>query len=154
VGNGDLINPENHLTVTNPQAIKNRFSLINIKNVEAVMGVLSRAFPLLAALFVFCVGVFFLVLLFIDTPFLEAKSPGSYFLAAISLFFVIAGVFHMVLWKQGSDIQKNADSEIDVRKQAIEKMKDSSLLAKISLEDPLPEVRQTAKERLEALNAD
>jgi hypothetical protein len=33
-------------------------------------------------------------------------------------------------------------------------MKDSSLLAKLSLEDPIPEVRQVAKERLKVLNLD
>ena len=60
----------------------------------------------------------------------------------------------MYLWKKGSGIIKNTESEIDVRKRAIKKMKDSSLLAKLSLEDPIPEVRYAAKERLQVLNLD
>ncbi len=100
--------------------------------------------------FVTAVGLLFLTAVFFDVPRLEVKSPGSYILSAVSLFFVLFGLTYGYLLKTGR-LERRGRSSAEVRQEAIEKMRDQSLLARLARNDPNPSVREAARERLQAL---
>ena len=110
----------------------------------------NRLVPFVLTAFVTGVGVLFLAAVFLDVPRLEVKSPGSYVLSAVSLFFVLFGLTYGYLMATGR-LEKRGRSVVEVRQEAVEKMRDQNLLARIAEEDPKPLVRKAAKERLQEL---
>jgi len=111
---------------------------------------IKKAFPYLVACYLIVVGLFFIIASWIDTPFLDTQPPGSYLLSAVSIIFIGVGACYIYLLYKGK-ITKAGKSIAEVRQEAVEKMKDPGLLAKIALEDSNPETRKAAKERLEDL---
>jgi hypothetical protein len=112
---------------------------------------LKKNFPYGVAGYVIAVGVFFCVSTLIEGALLDPEPPGSYFLIVLSIIFIGAGICAIFLLHQGK-LEKSGKSITEVRQQAIEKLKDPTMLAQIALEDQNPEIRKTAEERLEELN--
>jgi len=111
---------------------------------------IKKAFPYLVACYSIVVGMFFIIASLIDSPFLDTQPPGSYLLSAVSIIFIGVGTCYIYLLYKGR-LTRAGKSISEVRQEAIEKMKDPGLLAKIALEDSNPETRKAAKERLEDL---
>jgi len=68
----------------------------------------------------------------------------------ISFIFFLLGVRYAYLALKGK-LEPKGISVTEIRKQALEKMKDKAYLAKTAKDDPNPEVRQKALERLKEI---
>jgi hypothetical protein len=106
--------------------------------------------PMATAAFIVAVGLMFLGAVLIDLPPLKVKSPGNYVLAAVSLLFVFLGAIYAYLLAAGK-LEHKGRTIAEVRQEAVENIKDRTLLAKIATEDPNPEVREAAQERLQEI---
>lgn len=106
--------------------------------------------PMATAAFIVAVGLMFLGAVLIDLPPLKVKSPGNYVLAAVSLLFVFLGAIYAYLLAAGK-LEHKGRTIAEVRQEAVENIKDRTLLAKIATEDPDPEVCEAAQERLQEI---
>lgn len=100
--------------------------------------------------FVTTVGLLFLAAVLFNLPPLRPKSPGNYVLSAVSVFFVLFGLTYGYLLATGR-LERHGRTITEVRQEAVEKMRDQSLLAKTAKDDPNPLVREAAQERLQKL---
>ena len=112
---------------------------------------LKKNFPYLVAGYIAMVGVFLGISALIEGTFLDPAPPGRYFLLALSLIFLAAGIYSVYLFNHGK-LKKSGKSISEVRQEAVEKMKDPAMLAQIALEEENPEIRETAERRLGELN--
>jgi hypothetical protein len=110
----------------------------------------SRVTIFVLTIFVAAVGLLFLAAVLFDLPPLQVKSPGSYIISAVSLFFVLFGLAYGYLLATGR-LERQGRTITEVRQEAIEKMRDQNLLAKTAKDDPNPLIREGAKERLQEL---
>jgi hypothetical protein len=110
----------------------------------------NRIMVFISTAFVSGVGLLFLAAVFFDLPQLQVKSPGSYMLSAVSLFFVLFGLTYGFLLATGR-LERQGRTIAEVRQEAVEKMRDQSLLAKTAKDDPNPLVREAAQKRLQEL---
>lgn len=106
--------------------------------------------PHLIAAAVAVTGALFMAAGLIEFAFLEVQPPGRYFLLGISVVFILSGGYFLFKARRGS-LEPQGETITDVRKQAIEKMASTELLSQIAREDPEPEVREKALERLEEI---
>lgn len=106
--------------------------------------------PLVTAAFLAAVGLLFLGAVFIDLPPLAVKSPESYVLAGSALFLVLFGCVYGYLLATGK-LSSERRTVSEVRQEAVEKIQDPSLLARMATEDPDKEVRETAHDRLQEI---
>jgi protein-S-isoprenylcysteine O-methyltransferase Ste14 len=104
--------------------------------------------PMATAIFVVAVGLLFLGAVFIELPALKVKSPESFVLAGVALFLVLFGCVYGYLLATGK-LSSQRRTITDVRQEAVEKIQDQSLLARMAKEDPDKEVREAAQERLQ-----
>jgi len=111
---------------------------------------IKRVFPYLVACYSVAVGLLFITASLADIPFLDTEPPGSYILSAISITFIFGGVCFICLLYKGR-LKKEGKTIAEVRRESVEKIKDPSVLSKIALEDPYPERRKAAHERLKQL---
>ncbi|MEE4264453.1 MAG: hypothetical protein V2I56_17350 [Desulfobacteraceae bacterium] len=108
---------------------------------------LNKNLPYIIAGFVIAVGVFFCVSALLNGVLVDPEPPGGHFLIGISIIFIGAGIYFLYLLSQGK-LKESGKPIVEVRKEAIEKMKDTALLAQIASEDEVSEIRKTAKKRL------
>lgn len=100
------------------------------------------------ACYVLVTGLVFLILPLAQTPWMVVKTPNRHFLTALSLVFCAVGArYARLAWKgrlesEGIDIK-------DVRKEALDRISDETYLARVAKEDPVPEIREKALQRLE-----
>ncbi len=102
------------------------------------------------AIFVVAVGLLFLGAVFIDLPALKVTSPESFVLAGAALFFVLFGCVYGYLLATGK-LSSERRTVSEVRQEAVEKIQDPSLLARMATEDPDKEVREIAHDRLQEI---
>jgi len=115
------------------------------------MAVAKNVFPFLVSCFVTLVGAFFLFLTVVETPVLKSEPPGKFYLMGLATLFVLAGLYFMVMARRG-ELKKQGKTILEVRLEAVEKLKDPMLLEKIVLDDDEPqEVKELAKKRLAEL---
>lgn len=112
---------------------------------------LKKIIPYAIAGYVILVGVFFGISTLFNGVFVDPEPPGSYFLIVISIIFIGVGFCVLYLLSQGK-LEESGKPIVEVRKEAIEKMKDPVLLAQIASEDELSEIKKTAKKRLYELS--
>jgi hypothetical protein len=112
----------------------------------------KRIIPFVLTTFVTGVGLLFLAAVLFDLPPLRVQSPGSIVLAAVSLFFVLFGLTYGYLLATGR-LERKGRTISEVRLEALGKMRDQNLLARMANDDPNPSVRKTAQERLQKLRA-
>lgn len=110
----------------------------------------NRVVPFVLTAFVTGVGVLFLAAVLLDLPPLRVQTVGSYLLSAVSLIFVIFGLTYGYRQATGR-LERQGKTFAEVRQEAVEKMRDQSLLASLAKDDPKPQVREAANERLQEL---
>jgi len=113
---------------------------------------LKKNFPLLVACYVVAVGLFFSVATFFDISSIGLYSTKPKTIVTISFLLIISGAYYSYRSLKGK-LEPEGKSVTEIRKQAIEKIKTESYLAKIAKEDSDSEVRKKAIERLQALEA-
>jgi hypothetical protein len=106
--------------------------------------------PFIVASYIILVGLFFLITVLFDTQVFRADPPGKYILEAIAAVFIVFGAVYLFLHSK-ERLPEHGKSIVEVRKEAVLKIKDESLLAKIATEDPNPSLRETARERLQEI---
>ncbi|MGD8775747.1 MAG: hypothetical protein PVF76_11130 [Syntrophobacterales bacterium] len=106
--------------------------------------------PIATAAFIVAVGLLFLGAVLIDLPPLKVKSPENFVLAGAAIFFVFFGCVYGYLLTTGKLTGKGR-TITEVRQEAVEKIKDQSLLARMAKEDPDRKVRKAAQERLQEI---
>jgi hypothetical protein len=111
---------------------------------------LKRWFPTLVALFIMVVGLFFIANTLVETRIVSPQSEGRSALLAVSGICVVAGLFFLILALKGG-LKRRGKTVAEVRKEAVANLKAESLLADIALKDPNPDIRETAKKRLEEI---
>ena len=112
---------------------------------------LKKNFPYVVAGYIIATGVFFCMSTLIEGVLLDLESPGRYVMLAVSIIFMGAGIYSVYLVNQGK-LRKAGKSITEVRREAIEKIKDPTMLAQIALEDQNPVIQKTAEKRLNNLN--
>jgi hypothetical protein len=111
----------------------------------------KEIFPVTVMGYLLLIGIFFLIASTIGIPFFTAKTPGKYYLTAISISFILLTGYFFVLWQRGR-LKKKGITVVDIRKETIEKMKDETFLAKIATdENEYFEVRERAAKRLQEI---
>jgi hypothetical protein len=108
--------------------------------------------PLLISILVLCVGLFFAAAVLANLPFIDPSPPGIYALIAISLLLTVSGALFMVKTLRG-DLEPDGVTLSEMRMEAVEAIADKALLARIAAKDKHPDVRDKAKQRLEALHS-
>ena len=111
----------------------------------------TMAVDYLVSGFVTLVGAFLLILALLNTPILTPEAPGKYYLSGVAVVLAAAGFFFLITVKKGNLENAEAKTELDIKLEAIEKMKDPQLLARIIEDAPLPEVKEAAVKRLEEI---
>ncbi len=101
--------------------------------------------------FVTAVGAFLLVLTLFNTPILTLEAPGKHYLTGVAAVLTLAGAFFLLNVKKGNLENAEAKTEREVKKEAVEKMKDPVLLARIIEDTPFPEIKEAAVKRLEEI---
>jgi len=112
---------------------------------------LKKHFPLVVAVYITAGGMFFCISALIEGALLNPEPPGRHFLLVVSIIFIAVGIYSIYLFNRGK-LKKAGKSIAEVRQEAVEKMKDPSMLAQIALEDQNPEIRKTAEKRLDEIN--
>jgi hypothetical protein len=110
----------------------------------------NSVIPLIFTVLITGVGLLFLVAAVFDLPRLGVKPPGSYLLSGVSLFFILFGITYGYLLVTGR-LKKKGRTIVEVRQEAVKKMQDQTLLARLATGDTDPVVREAAEERLQEL---
>jgi hypothetical protein len=111
----------------------------------------KKNIPYAVACFVIMAGVLFCISALVDGLLVDVKPHRSHYVIGISIIFIGAGIYYLYLLSQGK-LKKSGKSIVEVRQEAVERMDDPVLLARIASGDEPPEVRTAAKERLEELH--
>ena len=111
---------------------------------------LLKNFPFWVSFYIAFVGLVFISLTIIQTPYIEFKEPNKYFGTAVSFILFILGVVYAYLALR-EKLEPKGPTVTEIRKQSLKKIKTESYLAKIAKEDSDPKVRQAALERLEEI---
>jgi hypothetical protein len=111
----------------------------------------KKNFPYVVAGYIIATGVFFCMSTLIEGALLDLEPPGRYVLLAVSIIFIGAGIYSVYLVNRGK-LRRAGKSVTEVRREAVEKIKDPSMLAQIALEDQNPVIQKTAEKRLKKLN--
>jgi hypothetical protein len=106
--------------------------------------------PMATVAFIVAVGLLFLGAVLIDLPPVEVKSPENYVLAGVAVFFLLFGCVYGYLLATDK-LARKGRTITEVRQEAVEKIKDQSLLARVATEDPDMEIREAAQERLQEI---
>lgn len=113
---------------------------------------LKKSFPGIVAGYIVAVGVFFCISALIEGALIDFELPGRYLIYAVSVMFITAGIYSLYLFSRGK-LKKTGKSITEVRQEAVEKMTDPAMLARIALEENDAIISDTAKKRLNELDA-
>jgi len=102
------------------------------------------------AAYVAIVGLFFIVLPVVQTSLIEFKAPNKYFLIGFAFILFVGGCWYGYLSLRG-ELEPDGVSVIEIRKEKLEKIESETDLAKAALNDPDPEVREIAMDRLKEI---
>jgi hypothetical protein len=108
--------------------------------------------PQLIAAAVAATGALFLAAGVMEWSFLQAQPPGAYLLTGISVAFILGGGYFFFMAHRGH-LDPQGETIVEVRMRAIENMRSTELISRIAQDDPDPEVRQKALQRLTEITA-
>ena len=103
------------------------------------------------SVYVTIVGLFFSVLPVVQTSLIEFKAPNKYYLMGFAFIFFACGCYYAYLSLKGK-LEPEGVSVAEIRKEALEKIESETYLAKAAQDDPDPEVREKALERLKEIS--
>jgi hypothetical protein len=112
--------------------------------------ILKSYFPLIVAVYVVAVGLFFLSTVVTGNALITLEPAGRPVLAALSIVFAVAGAVFALLFFKGR-LKRSGISVKEVRLEAVAKLDAEPMLADIALKDPDPDVRLVAQKRLEEI---
>jgi len=112
---------------------------------------LTKHFPYIVAGYIIAVGIFFCVSTLMQGAILDPEPPGKHLLLVVSIIFMGAGIVSIFLFKRGK-LKKAGKPVSEVRREAVEKLKDPAMLAQIAIEERNPVIQKTAENRLKELN--
>ena len=110
----------------------------------------ERIFAHVVAAYLIFVGLFFGLASVSAIPRIQIEPTGKFVLLGIALVLAASGVGSFVLLRKGK-LKKEGESIADVRQEAIEKLKEPELLSRIAIKDADSELRETARQRLQAI---
>lgn len=113
---------------------------------------IKERYPELIAAAVVLTGVFFLAAGVMEWPFLQVQAPGAFVLMGVSVAFILGGGYFLYKAQRGH-LEPDGETITDVRIRAIENMQSAELISRIAQDDPDPEVRQKALQRLTEITA-
>ena len=102
------------------------------------------------AIYVTIVGCLFSLLPIVQTDLIEFKTPNKYYLVGFALILIMCGCWYIYAALKGR-LEPADVSVVDIRKEALEKIESEAYLAKTAKDDPDPDVRQKAPERLKKI---
>lgn len=102
--------------------------------------------------YLIAVGLLFGTASTIRIPYIDIQPSGQFLVLGISAVFVVCGIGSLYLLRKGM-LKKEGVSIADVRMEAIEKMNDPKLLAKIATQDSDAALRAAAQDRLKELES-
>jgi predicted CopG family antitoxin len=111
---------------------------------------LERIFAHIVAGYLMLVGLFFGLAAVFKIPSINVQPAGKFYVLGISIVFIVLGIGSFFLLRQGK-LKKEGASISEVRQEAVEKLKDPELLARIAIKDPDAELRESAQERLKEI---
>lgn len=111
---------------------------------------LKEKFPLFVACNIIAVGLFFTATALFEIPLIGLKSSKPQVMIIISLVLVCMGLYYTYMVLKGK-LKPEGESLTEIRKRAVDKIKTETYLATLAEEDPDPEVRNAANERLKQL---
>jgi hypothetical protein len=114
--------------------------------------VFKKNFPLIVAFYITTVGLFFTTVAFFEIPLIGLKSSRPQIMTIVSLVFVFMGLYFINRTLKGK-LESEGESTTEIRKRAVDKIKTEAYLATLAKEDPDPEVRNVANERLKQLRS-
>lgn len=114
---------------------------------------LERMFARIVAGYLMFVGLFFGLASILQLPYISIQPSGKLYVLVISAIFMASGIGSFFLLRKGK-LKKEGASIKEVRHEAIEKMKDPELLARIAIKDPDDALRESAKERLKEIKGE
>ena len=113
---------------------------------------IKERFPELISSAIALTGVFFLAASVLEWPFLQIQAPGAFVLIGVSVAFILGGgYFFFKAWR--GHLEPSGETIAEVRMRAIENMQSAELVSRIARDDPDPEVRQKALQRLTEITA-
>lgn len=107
--------------------------------------------PIIVSLFVLCTGLLFMAAGVVDLSFLRVKPAGEALVLVFSGILILFALFSLYRIKRDG-LASRGMSITEVRQEAIEKIKDKTLLAKMAKEDPNDAVREAAAKRLQGIH--
>lgn len=110
----------------------------------------KNLFPMATTFFIVAVGLLFLGAVLIDMPPLKVTSPENSVLAGVALFLILFGCVYGYLLATGK-LEGKRKTITEVREEAVEKIGDQSLLARMATEDPDKKIREAARQRLQEI---
>jgi hypothetical protein len=119
---------------------------------RSVVMPIKERFPELISSAIALTGVFFLAASVLEWPFLQIQAPGAFVLIGVSVAFILGGgYFFLKAWR--GNLEPGGKTITEVRIRAIENMQSAELVSRIARDDPDPEVRQKALQRLTEITA-
>ena len=112
--------------------------------------VFKRKFPLIVASYIIAVGLFFTAAALFEIPLIGLKSSRPQVMIIISIVLSFMGFYYMYMALKGK-LRPQGESITEIRKKAVNNIKTEAYLATMAKEDPDPEIRNTANERLKQL---
>ena len=108
-------------------------------------------FPLVVAAYVAITGIFFLIAPVLSTQVVSIQGSGKTVTMTTGTALAIAGGIFIYLFFAGK-LKKNGKSIVEIRMEAIEKYDSPAMLAEIARNEPVKEIRQAAKRRLDKIS--
>ncbi len=96
-------------------------------------------------------GVLYVALSLMDFGLFSPKPPRGYVLTAFSGLIGLMGIYFLFQLHRGALENKNAKTVLDIRKEAVSKLNDAAMLARIAETSPIEDVRGAARKRLAEL---
>jgi hypothetical protein len=87
-----------------------------------------------------------------EWPFFQAQPPGAYLLIGLSVAFLLGGGYFFFKARRGH-LESQGETITEIRMHAIENMQSTELISRIAQDDPDPEVRRKALQRLTEITA-
>lgn len=117
------------------------------------MAGIKKTIDRVVVFYIILTGATILGLTLTGSSLLKSEMPGKAYLMSLSFAFILAGLYFLYGLREGKLSNADAKTELDVRIEAVAKLKDPTLVARIAKEDPHAKVRDTALHRLKELES-
>lgn len=103
--------------------------------------------------YIILTGATYLGLLLTGSSLMTSEMPGKAYFLVIAAALAVSGLYFLYGLREGKLSNVNAKTELDIRIEAVSKLKDPVLVARIAQEDPHGKVRDAALHRLKEIES-